>query len=183
MNIRMIEKYYAKQRRNKALIFSLGLHAILIIGVAIWLLKPLVEQIEDSFIVDFVPPPPRIHRPKKTIREVKPTQPTAGPSINSAAAKHPPAALSSLPRITDTPNLEAPPLSTAADLIPSPEAILSATDVNAPTIERGSGEIKGGDAVLGSGNSGEIVGQRGGGSGESLGNLNAIWRHWTRCIG
>ena len=171
MNIRMIEKYYAKQRRNKALIFSLGLHAILIIGVAIWLLKPLVEQIEDSFIVDFVPPPPRIHRPKKTIREVKPTQPTAGPSINSAAAKHPPAALSSLPRITDTPNLEAPPLSTAADLIPSPEAILSATDVNAPTIERGSGEIKGGDAVLGSGNSGEIVGQRGGGSGESLGNL------------
>ena len=39
MNIRMIEKYYAKQRRNKALIFSLGLHAILIIGVAIWLLR------------------------------------------------------------------------------------------------------------------------------------------------
>ena len=171
MNIRMIEKYYAKQRRNKALIFSLGLHAILIIGVAIWLLKPLVEQTEDSFIVDFVPPPPRIHRPKKTIREVKPTQPTAGPSINSAAAKHPPAALSSIPRITDTPNLEAPPLSTAADLLPSPEAILSVTDVNSPTIERGSGEIEGGDAVLGSGNSGEIVGQRSGGSGESLGNL------------
>ena len=171
MNIRMIEKYYAKQRRNKALIFSLGLHAILIIGVAIWLLKPLVEQTEDNFIVDFVPPPPRIHRPKKTIREVKPTQPTAGPSINSAAAKNPAAALSLLPRITDTPSLEAPPLSTAADLTPSPEAILSATDVPSATIERGSGEIKGGDAVLGSGNSGEIVGQRGGGSGESLGNL------------
>ena len=171
MNTRMIEKYYAKQRRNRALVFSLVAHAILIIGISVWLLKPLIEQTEDSFIVDFVPPPQRTHRPKKVIREVKRKQTTAGPSIRSAAAKLPMAARSAVPQITNTPNLEAPPLSTATDLAPSPEAILSPTDVNSPIIERGSGEIEGGDAVLGSGNSGKIVRQQSGSSGESLGNL------------
>ena len=171
MSTRIIEKYYAKQRRNRALIFSLVVHTIIIIGIGVWLLKPLVEQIEDTIIVDFVPPPPRIHRTKKIVRAVKPSQPTADPSIRSTAAKLPTASLSAVPRISDTPKLEAPPLSTVADLAPSPESILTPTDVNSPTIERGSGEAKGGDAVLGTGNSGEIVGQRGGGSGEGLGNL------------
>ena len=171
MNTRMIEKYYAKQRRNRALIFSLVVHAILIIGISVWLLKPLIEEVEDTISVDFVPPPPRIHKAKKIIREVKPIQSTAGPSIHSTAARHPTASRSAIPQITETPTLEAPPLATVADLAPSPESILTPTDVNAPTIERGSGEIEGGDAVLGSGKSGEIVGRRGGGSGEGLGNL------------
>ena len=171
MNVRMIEKYYAKQRRNRALIYSLAFHAIIVIVTSIWLLKPLVEPVEDNFTVDFVPPPQRIHRPKKTVREVKPVQPTAGPLIRSAAAKHPPTALSAVPHVTDTPKLEAPPLSTVTELAPSPEAILSTADVSSRTVERGSGEVGGGDAVLGSGNSEGIVGQRGGGSGQSLGNL------------
>ena len=171
MNTRMIEKYYAKQRRNRALIFSLVVHAILIIGTAVWLLKPLVEEVEDTISVDFVPPPPRIHKAKKIIREVKPIQSTAGPSIHSAAAKLPTASRSAVPQITETPTLEAPPLTTVADLAPSPESILTRTDVDSPTIERGSGEVEGGDAILGSGTSGEIVGQRSGGSGEGLGNL------------
>ena len=102
---------------------------------------------------------------------MKREQSTASPSISSAAAKLPTASRSALPRITDTPALDAPPLSTAADLIPSPETILPPADVNSPTIERGSGEIEGGDAALGSGNRGKIVRQRSGGSGESLGKL------------
>ena len=171
MNTRMIEKYYAKQRRNRALIFSLVVHAILIIGTAVWLLKPLVEEVEDTISVDFVPPPPRIHKAKKIIREVKPIQSTAVPSIHSAAARHPAASRSAIPQITEKPTLEAPPLATVADLAPSPESILTRTDVDSATIERGSGEVEGGDAILGSGTSGEIVGRRGGGSGEGLGNL------------
>ena len=171
MNVRMIEKYYAKQRRNRALIFSLVGHGIIIIGIAVWFLKPPIEQMEDSFVVDFVPMLPRKHRPKKLIREVKVTQPTAGPSIRSAAATLPTTSLSAVPRTTDTPNLEAPPLPTATTLAPSPESILTSTSVNSATVERGSGEITGGNALLGSGDGGEIVGQRGGGAGESLGNL------------
>ena len=56
MNARMIEKYYAKQRRNRALIFSLVVHGIAVIAIGIWLLKPLIEQAEDTIVVDFVPP-------------------------------------------------------------------------------------------------------------------------------
>ena len=174
MNTRIAEKYYAKQRRNRALIFSLTAHVIAIIFIAVLVLKPKIEQIiENSIAVEFVEPQQqqRSQVPKKIIREVKRKQTTAGPSIRSAAAKLPMAARSAVPQITDTPNLEAPPLPTVTALAPSPEAILSTTDVNSPTIERGSGEIEGGDAVLGSGNSGKIVRQQSGGSGESLGNL------------
>ena len=174
MNTRMAEKYYAKRHRNMALFFSLIVHVIAIILTAVLVLKPKIEQIiENSIAVEFVEPQQhqRTHVPKKIVRIAKRKQTTAAPSISSAAAKLPTAARSAVPQITDTPNLEAPPLPTAADLIPSPETILLPTDVNSPTIERGSGEIEGGDAVLGSGNSGKIVRQQSGGSGASLGNL------------
>lgn len=174
MDTRTAEKYYAKRRRNMALFFSLIVHVIAIILTAVLVLKPKIEQIiENSIAVEFVQPQQhqRTQVPKKIARIVKRKQPTAAPSISSAAAKLPTASRSAIPRITDTPTLEAPPLSTATDLIPSPETILPPTDVNSPTIERGSGEIEGGDAVLGSGNSGKIVRQQSGGSGTSLGNL------------
>ena len=174
MNTRTVEKHYAKQRRNRALLLSLTVHAIAIMLTAVLVLKPKIEQIiENSITVEFVQPQQhqRTQVPKRIVREVKRKQTTAGPSVRSAAAKLPTAALSKIPRITDTPNLEAPPLATAADLAPSPEAILSATEVPSATVERGSGEIEGGDAVRGSGNRGEIVRQRSGGSGQSLGNL------------
>ena len=174
MNIRMAEKYYAKKRRNMALFFSLIVHVIAIILTAVLVLKPKIEQMmENSIAVEFVEPQQhqRTQVPKRIIREVKPKQTTAGPAIRSAAAKLPTASRSAIPQITDTPTLEAPPLPTVTELAPSPEAILSATDVSSATIERGSGEIEGGDAVLGSGNSGKIVRQQSGGAGESLGNL------------
>ena len=174
MNTRMAEKYYAKRRRNMALLLSLAVHVIAIILTAVLVLKPKIEQIiENSIAVEFVQPQQhqRTQVPKKIVRMVKRKQTTAAPSISSAAAKLPTASRSAIPRITDTPNLEAPPLSTVAELTPSPEAILSATDTNPRKIERGSGEIGGGDAVVGSGNSGEIARQRSGGAGASLGNL------------
>ena len=174
MNSRTVGKYYAKRRRNRALLLSLVVHAIAIVLTAVLVLKPKIEQmIENSIAVEFVQPQqqPRTHVPKKIVRVVKRRQTTAAPSISSAAAKHPTASRSAIPQITEKPRLEAPPLSTVTDLAPSPASILTPTDVNSPTIERGSGEIEGGDAALGSGKSGEIVRQRSGGSGESFGIL------------
>ena len=176
MNIRMIEKYYAKQRRNKALIFSLVVHAIIIIATAIWFLKPLVEQTEDRFTVDFVRPPQRIHKPKKIVRQVELSKTAATTAIQDSAAKRLPSSMSSLPRLESKPKLEAPPLSTVADLAPSPEAILAPTDVNAPTVKRGSGEIEDGRGLrmnekgTGIGNTAG-KGTGGGGSGTGLGNV------------
>ena len=174
MNTRIAEKYYAKRRRNMALFFSLIVHAIAIIFTAVLVLKPKIEQIiENSIAVEFVQPQhqQRTQVPKKIVRMVKRKQTTVASPISSAAAKLPTASRSAIPRITDTPNLEAPPLSTVPELAPSPEAILSVTDTNSRKIERGSAEIGGGDAVVGSGNSGEIARQRSGGAGASLGNL------------
>ena len=128
-------------------------------------------MVDNSITVAFIEPQQRIYATKKIVRVVKRQQPTAAPSISSAAAEFPKASLSSIPRITDTPHLEVPPLPTATDPAPSPEAILSAADVYSPTIERGSGDIERGDAALGLGNSGEIVRQQSGNSGASLGNL------------
>ena len=173
MNMRTVEKYYAKRRRNKALLLSLTAHAIAIILTAVLVLKPKIElMMENSIAVEFIEShQQRTQVPKKIVRVVKRRQPTAAPSISSAAARHPTASRSAVPQITEKPTLEAPPLATVADLAPSPESILTPTDVSSPTIERGSGEVEGGDAVLGSGNNGKIVGQRSGGSGESFGNL------------
>lgn len=173
MNTRTVGKYHANKRRNRALILSLTVHAIAIILTAVLVLKPKIEQIvENSISVEFVQQQQqRTQVPKKIVRVVKRRQPTAAPSIHSAAARHPTASRSAIPQITEKPTLEAPPLPAVTDLAPSPESILTPTDVSSPTIERGSGEVAGGDAVLGSGKSGEIVGQRSGGSGESFGNL------------
>ena len=173
MNTRRVEKYYAKRRRNRALILSLTVHVIAIVLTAVLVLKPKIEQmIENSIAVEFVQlQQQRTQVPKKIVRVVKRRQPTAAPSISSAAARHPTASRSAIPQITEKPTLEAPPLPTVTELAPSPESILTPTDVSSPTIERGSGEVAGGDAVLGSGKSGEIVGQRTGGAGESFGNL------------
>ena len=172
MNTRMIEKHYARRRRTKALIFSLVVHVIAIIFTAVLILKPRIEQIvEDSITVDFVEPQQHTNVRKKIVRVVKRNQTTAAPSIKSAAAKHLPTPMSEIRQITEKAELEAPPLPTAVDLAPPPEALLSPMDTNSLKIERGSGEIEAGNAVLGSGKSGKIVNRQSGNSGESLGSL------------
>ena len=176
MNVRIIEKYYAKQRRNRALMISLVVHGIAVIAIGIWLLKPLIEQTEDIIVVDFVPPPPRIHRPKKIIREVEQSKDAATASMQNAAAKRLPSSMSSLPRVSQKPKLEAPPISTTVKLAPSPESILAVTKANTPTVARGSGEIDDGRGLglegkgSGFGNTpGKGTGSSGTGTG--LGNL------------
>ena len=159
MNIRTIEKYRAKQRRNRALIFSVIVHAIAIIVIAIWLLKPLVEQEKDSITVDFVPLPQGIHVPKKIVQEV--SQNNAAASIQDPAVQRPSAFTVPIPDTMVQPRVEPPVDSTVANLTPSAEAILK---VNSPTIQTGSGEINGRST-------GEEVGRRDSGSGTGLGNL------------
>ena len=159
MNIRMIEKYHAKQHRNRALIFSLIVHAIAIIVIAIWLLKPLVEQEKDSITVDFVPLSQGIHVPKKIVQEV--SQNNAAASIQDPAVQRPSAFTVPIRDTMVQPRVEPPVDSTVANLTPSAEAILK---VNSPTIQTGSGEINGR-------NTGEEVGRRDSGPGTGLGNV------------
>ncbi|MCY4553388.1 MAG: DUF4159 domain-containing protein [Candidatus Poribacteria bacterium] len=166
MNMRMLEKYRATRQRNSALIFSLVGHALVIVWTAIWLLKPMVEQIEDSIIVEFVPPLQRIQIPKKVVQVGPGNQlPTLQdlPSSRSSG--------SSIPRITNKPKLEPLPLSTVVDLTPSPKAVMAELKDKSPTIKGGSGEIKDESIVFDSGRSGKNLSQQDGNSRASLGNL------------
>ncbi len=135
MNTRTIEKYYASQNRKRALVFSLIVHGIAVIGVAVWLLKPLIEIEEDHIAVDFVSPPQRIQRPKKVVSPAEKSQTAA--AAQSQAAKRLPGAMSSIPRVDATTRLEPPSLSTDADLQPSPESLLSGA--RSPTRQYGEG--------------------------------------------
>ena len=131
MNTRTVKKYYATQQRNRALLLALGGHIIAIIAIAIWLLKPLVEQEKDSIIVDFVSPTQQIHRPKKivSLSEQRSTE-TSASTENTSTQR-------SVVRISPiVQSREEPPVdSTLADLKPSEAAILN---MNSPEVERGS---------------------------------------------
>ena len=172
MNIRTVQKYYAKQRRNRALIFSLVVHVVFVICIGIWLLKPIIEQEKDVLMVDFVPALHRVHLPKKIVRPVASSNNGARVPLESLAAKRLPGSMSSLPKIRTEPKLEAPPPSTTAELVSSPESTLAPTNVKAPTVQRGSGAIDENGVGQSSAKSGKGLGHRGTGSGGGgLGNL------------
>ncbi len=178
MNMRMIEKYYAQQRRNRAFVFSLIVHGIFVIATGIWLLRPLVEVIEDHIAVEIIGVPERIQAPKKTVPKAveQPKarkSPTAAP-LQSPAAKRLPASASALPRIVETPKFEPLPAATVADLDPPLDPVLApgAPDID---VARGSGEVTGGRGLgkrsqeKGAGNR-PGTGQGGGGTGKGLGD-------------
>ena len=152
MNTRTVKKYYATQRRNRALLLALGGHIIAIIVIAIWLLKPLVEQTEDRFVVDFVSPTQQI-RPKKIIQN-EDTKDLLNPKSLIPSPRILP-----IPTPTMEPKIEPPPDSTLTDLLPSDEADLKD---DSPDIDRGSGTTD-------KENTGP--GQRSKGSEDGLGNL------------
>ena len=181
MNMQMIKKYHAQQDRKRALVISLIVHGIFVIAIGVWLLRPLIEVIEDNITIDIIRAPERIQEPKKPIvkeveqpkRRKATTTATAAP-LKSPAAKRLPPSMSALPRVVEEPKFEPPPASTVAELNPPPDPILApgAPDID---VARGSGEV-----VRGSGLSkhreGSGVGNRpgtgrgGGGTGKGLGN-------------
>ncbi len=164
MNTRTIKKYYATQRRNRALLLALGGHTIAIIAIAIWLLKPLVEQETDSFAVEFVSPTQQIQIPKKVIVPVQ--QDAANASSLPGPSQRLPS-VSALPQVQITPQFEPPPDATVAKLPSSADSSL--IDANSPTIKRGSGEI---ENTRGFGSTpGDKTGTAGSDTSRGLGNL------------
>ena len=181
MNIRMIEKYYARQRRNRALVFSLIAHGIFVIVIGIWLLKPLIEEIEDNIAIDIIRPLEKIQVPKKqVVKEVEQpktrkvmTASTTAP-LKSPEAKRLPPSMSALPRVVEQPKFEPPPAARIADLTPEPETVLApgTPDID---VARGSGEVVSGSGLArrreGSGIGNKPgTGRGGGGTGKGFGD-------------
>ncbi len=150
MNTRTVKKYYATQQRNRALLLALGGHIIAIIAIAIWLLKPVVEQEKDSFVVDFVSPTQQ--RQRQRVQEIP--QNKTGAAIQNAAAQ-PFSKLTPIPKPVVPSSVEPPPDFTLANLTASPDVSLKN---KSPTIEIENGEhddtriepnIKTGDRISG----------------------------------
>lgn len=156
MNTRTVKKYYATRRRNRALLLALGGHIIAIIVIAIWLLKPLVDQEKDSIVVDFVRPSRQTHRPKPKVPEGP--QNKAAASSQNPAVQHP-TRISPISPTMMRSKVEPPPDATVADLNPLDEDILPD---KSPKLKRGSGTTDKEDTG---------PGQRSSGSEDGLGNL------------
>ena len=192
MNMRMIEQYHARQRRKRALVISLIIHGIFVIGVAVWLLKPIIEEIEDHITIDIIGvSEQQVQVPKKQVvkkseantpvkqaakrSEVtrKPTS-TAAARLSTPAAKRLSPSMSALPKVVMAdPKFEPPDASTLANLTPEPDSFLvpGAPDVD---VARGSGEAVSGSGVSrrkgqGTGNK-PGPGRGGGGTGRGLGD-------------
>ena len=135
MNTRTVKKYYATQRRNRALLLALGGHIIAIIVIAIWLLKPLVEQEKDSFVVDFVSPTQQIPRPKKIIQGKSENK--AAESIRNSTVQTP-IQIDTIPEPIVSSSVEPPPDSTVVDL---PSLVENHLKTDSPTIKTGSDNI------------------------------------------
>ena len=159
MDIRTIKKRYIKHRRNRALLFSLIVHGILVVGIGVWLLKPFVEIEEDHIVVDFVSPPERIFRPKKV---VAPTE--RNTAAGTTTLQGPTQQLPTPP--TPTPievrqELEPPPDITVANLPPSDDTNLADSS---PDIDRGSSETE-------NTHHGQDINRRNNGAGNGLGDF------------
>jgi len=150
----MIEKYYARQRRNRALVFSLIVHGIFIIVTTFWLLKPLIEVEKDIIVVELIDPLPRRNIPKKLVRSVEKSE--VSPAL--------------LEKIDVKPQYESSS-SGSSSLIPLPDFTvvdLTPDDTNlidsSPDIDRGSSETK-------NIHDGQNVDRRNDGEGKGLGDF------------
>lgn len=133
-----MNKYLKKalrQRRGKqAMIISVIIH---VIGVALtfYFVKPPPVEIADIGSIDILPPPQRQMVKKKEIEKVSKL---TKPALSAMSIKELPAARGALPIITNTPQLEPPPVSTITRLAPSPQSLLADTELNRPEVGLGS---------------------------------------------
>ena len=137
---RILKKAFITKRRNRALTYSVGIHLIAMVALAIYLfLTPAIEEIEESIAVDILPPPKRQFTPKKRIDRVIPTE---RPSVSVVSEiKKLPASSGSIGRIDDPSRLDAPSLDTVTRLAPKPESLLSPGGVDAPEISPGVDDV------------------------------------------
>lgn len=139
MNTRTVKRYYATQRRNRALLLAVGGHIIAIIAIAIWLLKPLVEQEKDSFVVNFVSPTQQIHRLKKPVSSSEQNSTETLTSTENTLTQRSVVNIRPVSQ-TKTRTREEPPIdSTVVDLPDSDETTLKH---DSPDIEKGSGKTE-----------------------------------------
>ena len=168
-----VQKTYRKKRPIQALLISLAIHCVAIVVLAVWLLKPVIQDIQDSMVVEFVDPlsdQRKIRqdipkpRPKPLPKMVREIATTGAKGVSSS--KLIPIPVNPVAPVQEEIPLDAPSMiQNVTRLAPSPESILNNSQLDGPKLTGGDGPTESVSPVRSKGSSGSVgVANRGKGS-------------------
>ena len=150
MLTRMDKIHLRKQRRRSALLFALALHGIAIIMVAVWLLNPPIEQSDDRLYAEIMTPvlqrtqarrnvpKPRPKPQPRVVQRVKDGMNGISSAMPNPVSLDPISPLQEETPVAQETPLDAPSaLENVSRLAPSPESVLSQSQLDGPELSGG----------------------------------------------
>ena len=176
---RLINKNISKRRRRFALLLSFIIHGIAVIILGLWLIKPMIQDINDTMYVDIV----SVDTTERDIRQDLPKPiPKPIPKMvhkvtttglrGVSSAERIPTPVNPLAPVQEEVPLDAPTmLENVTRLAPSPESILNRSELDGPALSDIETSADGISSIEGKRSSGTVgVADRGRGS-TGLGNF------------
>ena len=160
-----IQKSNRRKKQLRALIISLSVHLIAIIVLAFWIIRPLIQEIDDSMYVDLMD---SFTDTKEIRQEIPKPKPKMIPKVERKVATSGLKGVSSSQRVPTpvtpiTPIQDEIPIDTPSmiqnvtRLAPSPESVLNESQLDGPKLTGGDGPIESTTPVRSKGGSSSIV--------------------------
>ena len=175
---KLVNRKISRRRKGQALLLSFVIHGIAVIVLGVWLIKPMIQNIEDTMYVNIVPldmnerdviqdvPKPKPKPIPKMVHKVE----TAG-LRGVSSAENIPTPVNIAPIQKETP-IDAPSIiENVTRLAPSPESILNQSELDGPALTSIDTPTDGVSPTVGKRSSGTVgLADRGRGS-TGLGNF------------
>lgn len=174
-----MSRTYRMKRRWGALLLSLALHGVVIILLAVWLIKPILQDNEDRVYVELLD---SLADPEKIRQDIPKPKPKPIPKMirkvatsgvkGVSSAKRIPTPVNPVAPVQDVTPLDAPSMiENVTRLAPSPETILNRSELDGPKLSGSDDPIDTGTTTRGKSSSGTVgLANRGTGS-SGLGNF------------
>ena len=168
-----IQKLNRRKKQLRALIISLTIHLIAIIILAFWLIRPLIQEIDDSMHVELFDSLTDNRQVRQDIPKPKPKMiPKVERKVASSglkgvsSAQRIPTPVNPITPIQDEIPIDAPSMiQNVTRLAPSPESVLNQSQIDGPKLTGGDGPTESTTPIRSKGSSGSIgVATRGKGS-------------------
>ncbi len=166
-------KIRSKNRQVRALLISLAIHSVAIVVLAVWLLKPTIQDIDDSMHVELLN---SLTDQRKIRQDVPKPKPKMIPKVERkiatsglkgvSSAQRVPTPINPISPVQEEIPLDAPSMiQNVTRLAPSPESILNNSQLDGPELTGGDGPTESVSPVRSKGSSGSLgVANRGKGS-------------------
>ena len=168
-----IQKSNRRKKQLRALTISLIVHLIAIIVLAFWLVRPLIQEIDDPMHVELLDSLTDNRQVRQDIPKPKPKMiPKVERKIASSglkgvsSAQRIPTPVNPISPIQDEIPIDAPSMiQNVTRLAPSPESVLNQSQIDGPKLTGGDGPTESTTPIRSKGSSGSIgVAPRGKGS-------------------